>query len=100
MILKIKVLIYRYLGIYLADKEENDYIHSKEFWQAFQRMRKKNKDIDDRNVFGILCGLWQADHGFSRPFSSFCFKHRFLRWFWVFFKTLKDDLRQIFKISH
>lgn len=57
MILKIKAFIYRFsaifgLYIYLANKEEQDYIDSLD-------------DIDEELGDGCYRGLWQAEHGFT-----------------------------------
>lgn len=69
MTLKLKAKIYRYTGIYLAHKEENAYLDSIEFWESFQRMIAHPKhDMCLRNTAGLLIGIWQADHGFTRPY--------------------------------
>lgn len=75
MKLKIKAFIYRYTGIYLAYKEELQYITSKEAWAEYKRMSKRKKlDLKERNLQGLLIGLWQAEHGFSRPASFLEYK--------------------------
>lgn len=68
--LKLKSLIYKKTGIYLADKEELEYIKSKEFWKIFLKMAKNPKnDMGFRDIQGLLIGMWQANHGFCRPIS-------------------------------
>ena len=68
MILKFKAFIYQRTGIYLAHKEENEYITSKEFWKQFKRIiTKKSNDMMARDIQGLLIGLWQVKHGLCRP---------------------------------
>lgn len=85
-ILKIKSLIYRYTGIYLANKEENDYITSKEFWKSFLKMVKNNKKapkgdkMSALNIQGLLVGLWQSKNGLARPICLLEYKRPKLLW--------------------
>ena len=69
--LKLKAKIYWYTGIYLAHKEENEYLQSKEFWKGMAKlMNGKDSDFQNpRNAQGLLIGLWQAKHGLCRPWS-------------------------------
>lgn len=68
MILKLKAFIYQRTGLYLANKEELDYIISKEFWKAFTRIiTKKKNDMRPEDVQGLLIGMWQVKHGLYRP---------------------------------
>lgn len=72
MILKLKAIIYRHTGIYLAHKEQLDYMESREFWIAFYEMLDtvaKEDDLTLRDVQGLLIGMWQAKHGFYRKFK-------------------------------
>lgn len=64
MILKIKAFIYRLTGIYLAEKEENEYITSDEFWDIMDST--EDPELDNRTVQKILIGSWQCKHGFYR----------------------------------
>lgn len=75
MVLKIKAFIYQKTGIYLAHKEELEYITSKEFWKGFTKILKNSKknDLSPQNMQGILIGLWQCKHGFYRS-RSFKYK--------------------------
>ena len=70
MILKLKALIYRVTGIYLAHKEELEYITSED---ACQRMEldlfNKDNDMLLYNLQGLYIGLWQAEHGFCRKYK-------------------------------
>jgi hypothetical protein len=61
MIIKIKAFIYRFsnvfgLHIYLAQKEEDQYI--------------KSLPKQDRISRGCSIGLWQAQHGFTTVWTS------------------------------
>lgn len=71
MILKIKAKIYRLTGIYLAEKEELEYITSKKFWKSFTKMALKNPNMRFQIVQGMLIGLWQCKHGFYRKLSYY-----------------------------
>lgn len=64
MVLKLKSFIYRLTGIYLANKEELEYVTSKEFWRAFKKI--KDKTLSNQVKQGILIGLWQCEHKFYR----------------------------------
>ena len=66
--MSIKAFIYQRTGIYLAHKEENDYITSKVFWKEFMRIAgKKTNDMRPRDIQGLLIGMWQCEQGFARP---------------------------------
>jgi hypothetical protein len=68
MSLKLKSFIYRKTGIYLASKEELAYIKSREFWKDFLKILGKDAtNLGD--VQGLLIGMWQAHHGFTRPYN-------------------------------
>ena len=70
ILLKLKSLIYRQTGIYLAHREELEYITSKECWQQFAKMyRNGDGSLLPRGIQGLLIGLWQVDHGFHRPYN-------------------------------
>lgn len=101
-VLKLKAVFYRYTGIYLADKEENDYLSSEEFWKDFERTAKSCNDCGPRNVQGLLIGIWQAKYGFARPMSRI----RLFRplWLWRPVRSLDSfrlamywDLQAFFK---
>jgi hypothetical protein len=69
MIIKIKAWIYRRTGIYLAHKEELEYITSKIFWKKFMRIvKQKDNDMSPRDIQGLLIGSWQCDYGFYRRY--------------------------------
>lgn len=69
MLLKIKAFIYQKTGVYLAQKEELDYITSKDFWKRFWKIfLHKDNDMSGRDIQGLLIGLWQAKWGFTRVF--------------------------------
>lgn len=69
MVLKIMGFIYRYTGIYLAQRYEDRYI-----WDNLDRFALQFADGDfDGMTFsdyvGLQRGLWQVRYGFYRPFS-------------------------------
>lgn len=69
-LLKLKAFIYQKTGIYLAHKEELEYISNKEFWMKFSKLiSQKNWDMGLRDTQGLLIGLWQAKHGFYRKYK-------------------------------
>jgi len=66
-IIVIKAFIYRRTGIYLAHKEELEYLTSTAFWKAFQKIvSDPNRDMGLRDVQSVLIGSWQLDNGFYR----------------------------------
>ena len=68
--IKLKAWFYRKTGIYLAHKEELEYITSKEFWNEYRSMaRIKSNGLLGRDLQGLLIGCWQAKHGFYRSFK-------------------------------
>jgi hypothetical protein len=97
LVLKVKSVIYKYFGIYLAHREENEYLSSKEYWDKFINVTvDPDNDMSPRNVHGLLVGSWQADHGFSRMVSFLRFGGPFrkvLAWFVDFYMNVKWDLR-------
>lgn len=99
-VLKLKALIYKYSGLYLAHKEESEYLQSKEFWKSMLKlMNGKDKDLAiPRNAQGLLIGLWQCKHGFHRPLSHYWGKRpkwvfATLNWVIVLCITLKWDIK-------
>jgi hypothetical protein len=81
-LIKVKAKIYYYTGIYLAYKEESEYLQSKEFWKSMEKLLK-SKDADFKkpvNAQGLLIGLWQAKHGFYRPYNIWTSGFRRLKW--------------------
>lgn len=79
MILKIKAKIYQWFGIYLANKEELEYIKSDEFWKEFKRIYKhKDNDMSFSDIQGLLIGMWQCNskHLFARPMRNWKRKHK------------------------
>lgn len=67
VVLKIKVWIYQFIGLYLAEKEELEYVTSKKFWKSFIKIyTAKGNDMSPETVQALLIGLWQLKHGFTR----------------------------------
>lgn len=71
--LKLKAAIYRYLGIYLAQKEELAYLESNDAQISVSEGLEFGLDFD--GALGLAIGSWQADHGFYRPCSPLRLKH-------------------------
>ena len=67
MILKIKAWIYRRTGIYLAYREELEFITSKRSWKVIIALSKTG-DMTLRDAQGLMIGMWQSQHGFYRSF--------------------------------
>ncbi len=55
MILKLKALIYRLTGIYLAEKEEKAFL--------------KSSKVKGKLGRSLVIGCWQAKHGFYRTYK-------------------------------
>lgn len=92
-----KAKIYQYFGLYLAKKEECEYIQSEEFWKKFKEITSDPEcDMSFRDVQGLLIGLWQADLGYCRAISRYSLRRsKFLNivaWFDSFFMNVKRDL--------
>jgi hypothetical protein len=73
---KIKSKIYQYFGVYLFLQQEYDYICSKKYWKEHAKLRKKNKDMDDEEIQGLLIGMWQLQYELHRPFNYWSLKFR------------------------
>jgi|WetSurMetagenome_2_1015567.scaffolds.fasta_scaffold220400_2 hypothetical protein len=103
-LLKIKSKFYQYTGIYLADREENEYLASKEFWKEFTRIHNSpDNNLSLRTIQGLLIGSWQGKYGFTRRVAIKVWMRR-PRWFFgpvewgaVFFLTLKEDIYAILR---
>lgn len=70
--LKLKAFIYQTTGIFLASREQLDYVDSDEFWAFFQKelqeqmWQEEHRFYGPRFIYGILVGSWQMKHGFVR----------------------------------
>ncbi len=104
MILKLKSIVYRYTGVYLAGPEELEYLKSDEFWSEFYKIYSHpNNNMSPRNIQGLKIGIWQAKNRFTRPWVTFCF---FERPYFVFrpinsiltsLTAIKWDIGKLFK---
>ena len=100
MKLKIKAKIYQYTGVFLAEKEFNEYLQSDQYLEDFYRLELhyNNDDLDPlsfKDLQGILIGTWELDNGFFRPFPMGLLKPWYLKpfyWFKDFYNQLKKDL--------
>lgn len=104
MFLNIKRIVYKYTGLYLAHKEELEYVTSSDFCKKMSKiLAKKDNDMSLRDVQGLLIGLWQADKGFTRPMSRVKFKRSY-RLFWniiawvdELYITIKWDVQDLYR---
>ena len=102
--MRLKSLIYKYTGVYLAHKEENDYFDTDEYWEQFLKfLKSEDLDMGPRNVHGLMVGMWQARYGFARPASFLKYRRprpifRFLGWFADLFIVLKWDAISVYRI--
>ena len=77
MILQFKSYIYRYTGIYLAHKEELEYLSDDKLWNDMElRLKAPDNDMSLANWVSVEIGMWQACHGFCRPMVSWTWKYR------------------------
>lgn len=87
LLLKLKSLVYKYTGIYLAHREENKMLTSDETWKQMVKIASyKSNDMSLKTTQGLMIGLWQAKHGFARPWFhlpskiyTLQYKYKFLR---------------------
>jgi hypothetical protein len=101
LILNFKRLVYKYTGIFLAHKEELEYIRSDEFWKKFLKIiNSKKNDMDSEAIQSLLIGSWQTHNGFTRPMSFIRYKKpqkffRFVEWFVILYTVIKLDIKDI-----
>lgn len=96
MSLKLKGIIYQFTGLYLATREECEYLKSEEFWDEFEQMMKTS-DWSMVDTQGVLIGTWQARHGLYRGMWEHDWRSRTalfktIGWFVLFFRAAKRHL--------
>lgn len=102
-ILKLKGHIYRYTGIYLANKEELEFLTSDKFWKQFSKHSKSKKQnkMTNQEIQGLILGLWQFDNGFYRLSNSFFYKsglhNKIMSLITGAYKAFLLDLKILFK---
>lgn len=101
-LLKIKSIVYRYTNIYLAYREENEYLTSKDFWVRYiEIMNHKDNDLDPMDAQGVLIGTWQANHNFATPCTPYSFKRgvipKIINRAIIIYKNLKWDIQSLFR---
>ena len=101
-VLKIKSIIYRYTNVYLAYKEENEYLTSKDFWvRHTEIMNDKDNDLDPMDAQGSLIGTWQANHNFATPCTPYSFKRgvisKIINRAIIIYTNLKWDIQSLFR---
>lgn len=101
LILKIKSHIYRYTGVYLAYKEEAEFLTSDEFWDQFGKDLKyaEKNSFNLQTVQGIILGMWQSKNNFVRVCNPFSLKtgifNAVLSFFYGFYLTLEWDIQTL-----
>lgn len=96
-----KALIYKYTGLYLAKKEEQAYLRSKEGTQRIERILV-HSNLDYESAKDLVIGLWQSQYNFARPLSWLRFREpRFLfipiAWLHVLGMVLYREFRTLIK---
>lgn len=62
----LKAKLYQYTGVYLAQKEEAEYLKSDLFWEEFTSFRTNNPEYSYREAQDFLLGSWQGEVGLHR----------------------------------
>lgn len=78
--LRSKARLYRWTGIYLAQKEEAALLGS-ELTIARAKKLASAYGEDLQTGLDVEIGMWQGQNGFIRPFSSLYFAKPY--WFWT-----------------
>lgn len=103
MTLTTKAIIYKYTGIYLAEKEEAEYAASDEALAYAEKLAgSPENELSIEDAMGVVIGSWQADKGFARTMSFLKFKQpgwlfRPLAWCAELYTTIAWDIRQCLK---
>jgi hypothetical protein len=101
MNLKLKSLIYRYTGVYLADHELREYINSPECKQSVtRRLSHPDNDMSLDEANDLAIGLWDCRYGFTRPLSLLRFKEpqslfKVIGWFDELYTVIKWDIQDL-----
>jgi hypothetical protein len=100
--LKFKSAVYRYTGIFLAQKEEDAYIKSDLGKQEIEEIESYPDEDGILDGESFARAMWQARNGFYKYITSFWLKEP--QWFYapinvilVFFITLKHDLKNLWR---
>ena len=87
LILKLKALIYRYTGMYLAHKEENDVI-----WSYLDKLKGKKYD---EFALSLELGMWQAKMGLTTihcPYTWGCIGLRYSKFKFLYYVVKHIEL--------
>ena len=98
----LKAKIYQYTGIYLAYKEDVEYLTSDIFWEEFTTYRANNPDLSYQEVQDFLLASREGLEGFHRGHTRMSrlfikepsILYSTLDWLFIFFRTLKRDINQ------
>jgi len=105
LVLFLKSKVYRYTGVYLADKEEQEFMQTLGAQRDVERIFTKALEwgIESRDeAEGIVIGSWQCEHGFTRPvvtafnFGVDCSRpEKVLHWFMVLYSAVSWDFARV-----
>jgi hypothetical protein len=106
LILKLKAIIYKYSGLYLAYKEQSRYVDTEGYWQDFERLTKTKPRMSCENAHDLLIGLWQSHHRLVRPYYPLPPKfrkrlivfprlRRIAEWFGTLYLAIRWDIEKI-----
>jgi hypothetical protein len=101
----LKAKIYQYTGIYLAYKEDVEYLTSDLFWAEFITFRASHPDYSYQEIQDFLLvtreGYEDFHRGHTRMSRMFIKNpsifYSTLDWLVVFFRTLNRDIKKVFK---
>lgn len=72
MLISMKARVYRYTGIYLAEKDEERYVKSQQYWNDYKNIKITYKRMYTPNEYKeLLLNAWNFDNGFIRPLTKY-----------------------------
>lgn len=102
-LLKLKAKIYHYTGIYLAYREQCDYMESADYLKYLTAPNgTDSEEFSIETKASLAVGLWQARHGFHKPLylKAFCkvgFHWQIIRFVVEFYMALNYDLKTLYR---
>lgn len=95
--LKLKVKIFQYTGLYLATREELKHLTSKETIREIEKQfQDPDNDFTLEELIDIEIGTWQLQHGFGTPYipgiNHIKLIDRIKERLYIIIYRLKDDL--------
>lgn len=72
MLIKLKARLYRYTGVYIAEKDEKKYLLSQNYWKDYKQIRSEYKKLYTPDEYKeILLNAWNYNNGFVRPLTKY-----------------------------